>query len=363
MSDATGQFFEELGQRGYEPLIAKFSGRVRFDVTDADHVEHWLVEIDKGNVAVSRQGGEGDCTIRADKALFDRLATGEEHAMAAALRGALVCTGDVELLLAIQRVFPGPARTAEPDGREQDAMSSDQIRILDGNTFVVSDDRGDIEASLTDPTGLFSFDTRFLSKWILSVNEQRLTALSVDDHQYFETKFFLVPGTGTVYVDSKLSVIRHRTVGDGFHEQLTLQNHEHDPVDLTIRIEADCDFADLFEVKDALPKKGRFEKLVDTRELVLAYQRETFSRSTVISSTETCAYDENGLTFQIRLDPHAMWTTTLHVRIDLSADGRRRRRRREGARVAIPTTAPEHGTRSGALDRSSATGRVRQRAR
>jgi len=26
------------------------------------------------------------------------------------LRGALVCTGDVDLLLAIQRIFPGPRR-------------------------------------------------------------------------------------------------------------------------------------------------------------------------------------------------------------------------------------------------------------
>ena len=38
-------------------------------------------------------------------------------------------------------------------------MSETLVKILDGNTFVVSDDRGDIEASLTDPTGLFSFDT------------------------------------------------------------------------------------------------------------------------------------------------------------------------------------------------------------
>ena len=113
MSDATGQFFEELGQRGYEPLIAKFSGRLRFDVTDADHVEHWMVEIDKGNLAVSRQGGEGDCTIRAEKRCSTGWRRGEENAMAAALRGALVCTGDVELLFAIQRVFPGPARTAD----------------------------------------------------------------------------------------------------------------------------------------------------------------------------------------------------------------------------------------------------------
>ena len=95
-------------------------------------------------------------------------------------------------------------------------MVDELVKILDGNTFVVSDTRGDIEASLTDPTGLFSFDTRFLSKWILTINGERLNPLSVDDIQYFESRFFLVPGTGTVYVDAKLSVIRRRSVGAGF---------------------------------------------------------------------------------------------------------------------------------------------------
>lgn len=87
-------------------------------------------------------------------------------------------------------------------------MSNGLVQILEGNTFVVSDVRGDIEASLTDPTGLFSFDTRFLSRWVLTIDGQRLNALSTDDLQYFETRFFLVPGTGTVYVNAKLSVIR-----------------------------------------------------------------------------------------------------------------------------------------------------------
>ena len=133
---------------------------------------------------------------------------------------------------------------------------SSEVKILDGNTFVVSDEAGDIEASLTDPTGLFSFDTRFLSKWVLTINGQRLNPLSVDDLHYFETRFFLVPGTGTVYVDAKMSVIRQRAVGGGFREELTILNHDDKAVDLTVRIEADCDFADLFEVKDALQKKG-----------------------------------------------------------------------------------------------------------
>src|SRR5215218_5645360 len=110
-------------------------------------------------------------------------------------------------------------------------MTENQVKILDGNTFVVSDERGDIEASLTDPTGLFSFDTRFLSEWVLTVDGERLNALSTDDLQYFETRFFLVPGTGTVYVDAKLSVIRRRSVGRGFTEELTVLNHDVKPVE------------------------------------------------------------------------------------------------------------------------------------
>src|SRR6185437_11283411 len=154
---------------------------------------------------------------------------------------------------------PGPARFAQkpgPSGRQGrgKAMSDGLVQILEGNTFAVSDNRGDIEASLTDPTGLFSFDTRFLSRWVLTVNGERLNALSTDDLNYFETRFFLVPGTGTVYVDSKLSVIRQRAVADGFREQLTILNHDDQPVDLTVEIEAESDFADLFEVKDALAK-------------------------------------------------------------------------------------------------------------
>src|SRR5215207_3754001 len=164
-------------------------------------------------------------------------------------------------------------------------MSNGLVKILDGNTFVVSDARGDIEASLTDPTGLFSFDTRFLSTWVLTVNGERLNPLSVDDLQYFATRFFLVPGTGTVYIDAKLSVIRRRAVGNGFHEELTILNHDAEPVDINVRIDAASDFADLFEVKDALKKQGRYYSRVDDGHLVLGYQRAEFGRETVISAT------------------------------------------------------------------------------
>ncbi len=192
-------------------------------------------------------------------------------------------------------------------------MSDDLVKILDGNTFVVSDERGDIEASLTDPTGLFSFDTRFLSRWILTVNGERLNALSVDDLQYFETRFFLVPGSGTVYIDSKLSIIRQRAVANGFHEELTILNHADKAANLTVRIEAGSDFADLFEVKDALAKKGKYSTRVENGQLRIGYHRGTFGRATEISSTSPAKVDRGGLTFKIRVEPHGEWKTELDV--------------------------------------------------
>jgi N-terminal domain of (some) glycogen debranching enzymes len=192
-------------------------------------------------------------------------------------------------------------------------MADELVKILDGNTFVVCDVRGDIEASLTDPTGLLSFDTRFLSKWVLTINGQRLNSLSTDDLQYFEARFFLVPGTGTVYVDAKLSAIRQRAVGNGFCEQLTILNHADEPADREVRIDAGCDFADLFEVKDALERKGRYFALVDGGRLRLVYERDKFRRATEISSTAPAKLDENGLTFEVRLAPHGEWSTDLNV--------------------------------------------------
>lgn len=92
---------------------------------------------------------------------------------------------------------------------------SEQVRILDGNTFVVSDGNGDIEPSHKFPTGLFTLDVRHLSTWVLSVNGERLSALSVDQPQYFDARFFLVPGEPTLYVDSSVSAIRRREITPG----------------------------------------------------------------------------------------------------------------------------------------------------
>lgn len=193
-------------------------------------------------------------------------------------------------------------------------MSEGLVRILEGNTFVVSDRRGDIEASATDPGGLFAWDTRFLSRWVLTVDGQRLTALSTDDLNYFEARFFLILGTGTVYVNANLTVIRQRAVGHGFRETITLLNHDNKPVDLSVRMDVACDFVDLFEVKDALPKQGTRATRIEDGSLVISYDRDTFHRDTTVSASEPPSrVDDDGLEFDVHLDTHGSWSTELYV--------------------------------------------------
>lgn len=195
-------------------------------------------------------------------------------------------------------------------------MTDGSVQILDGNTFVVSDRRGDIDASPTDATGLFSSDTRYLSKWVLTIDGERLNPLSVDNLEYFEARFYLVPGTASVYVDAKVSVVRRRAVTGGFREDVTIVNHDHQPVTLVLRLDAGSDFADLFEVKDALNKKGTYSRRVGGESLVLGYERETFRRSTVITAPAPVRTDDDGLTFDVHIGPGGTWSTQIDVTVN-----------------------------------------------
>jgi glycogen debranching enzyme len=192
-------------------------------------------------------------------------------------------------------------------------MSGDTISILDGSTFVVSDRRGDIDAGPDQPHGLFFRDTRFLSRWVLTLEGRPLEVLSTDDVDYFSAQFFLYPPTGTIYRNPELSVIRQRTVGDGIHEDVLVLNHSPEPVSVALHVAADSDFADLFEVKDALKKKGELYRESRDGALVLGYRRQDFVRETSISSSEAATVVDAGLSFHIEIPPHGEWQTCLDV--------------------------------------------------
>jgi putative sterol carrier protein len=117
MADTISEFFQKLAEQGRQPLLGKVRGTVRFDLVESRAgTDQWLIAIDHGDVTVAHADGSADCMIRADKAFFELLISGEQNALAAVLRGTLVCSGDIELLFAIQRIFPGPPSLLQTQG-------------------------------------------------------------------------------------------------------------------------------------------------------------------------------------------------------------------------------------------------------
>jgi glycogen debranching enzyme len=121
------------------------------------------------------------------------------------------------------------------------------LTILEGSTFCVSDERGDI----VDPVmGLFADDTRFLSRWVLTINGERPLRLSSDKVEYFSAAFYLRNPVAGGLEQDVLSIGRDRFVGDGMQEHIVVQNHASHPVEFELALEVGADFADIFAVKE-----------------------------------------------------------------------------------------------------------------
>jgi glycogen debranching enzyme len=194
-------------------------------------------------------------------------------------------------------------------------MRDGTVSVLEGNTFVVSRPNGDVDAGPGEPHGLFHRDTRHLSRWLLTVDGKQLDPLSTDATKSFSAQFFLVPGTGSEYTDSTISVMRNRVVGGGFYEQLTVMNHGTEPISPEIELGVAADFADLFQVKDAtIDRPGKTYARVEEPLVVLGYERGDFVRETWIRPHDGDAeLAPDRLVFRPTIEPHGSWTAWIEV--------------------------------------------------
>ncbi|HEX2044370.1 MAG TPA: glycogen debranching N-terminal domain-containing protein, partial [Gaiellaceae bacterium] len=121
------------------------------------------------------------------------------------------------------------------------------LTILEGSTFCVCDDRGDFDGPTT---GFFTEDTRFLSRWVLTINGARPLVLSSGRVEYYSAAFYLRNPVAGGLGQDELSIARERFVGEGMQDHFVLRNHAHRPLEFELAVEAGSDFADIFAVKD-----------------------------------------------------------------------------------------------------------------
>jgi len=110
MADPTSEFFEALAGRGRIPALQRTTRTLRIDVDRDGRTDHWRLDIRRGAVAVTRSEAtaDADCVIAAPGSLMDDLVSGRANAMASTLRDELVMTGDPNVLVRFQRLFPNP---------------------------------------------------------------------------------------------------------------------------------------------------------------------------------------------------------------------------------------------------------------
>jgi predicted lipid carrier protein YhbT len=115
MADVIATFLTRLQERSPEPLLSKANGTVRFDMTDDEGAETWYVHLRHGEIEVARESDvEATSRVHGSKRLFEAMCDGSANATAAMLRNEFTLEGDAELLLLLQRVFPGPATSTHP---------------------------------------------------------------------------------------------------------------------------------------------------------------------------------------------------------------------------------------------------------
>ena len=118
MTNPTDEFFDQLGHRGHEPLVARVAGTMRFDIVHRGETDSYMLTIDRGHLSVTRDSGPADCVIRADRRVMDSIVTGEANPLAALLRGALSADGNPEMMVIFQRLLPSPANARRANAVE-----------------------------------------------------------------------------------------------------------------------------------------------------------------------------------------------------------------------------------------------------
>ncbi len=204
----------------------------------------------------------------------------------------------------------------EPPDDKPPELGPDAISILEGSTFMVSDSIGDVPGGSV--AGLFHDDTRFVSRWELSIGGRRPSLLTSDTVDYYSAAFYLTNPELPDIPAHSLSLQRFRFVGDGLHEKLSVRNHRNEEVRVELRLSCGADFADLFQVKDKIRKKeGVTRTAHDGVHCLLAFEYEhvAFKASSRIHSTALGKIEGDELIFELALEPRGEWHTALLVSV------------------------------------------------
>ncbi|WP_433317708.1 SCP2 sterol-binding domain-containing protein [Micromonospora sp. CA-269861] len=114
MGATAEQYLRQLDTGRRPDLPETTAGTLRLDVRDDGSTDHWYLSIADQHVRVTRAADDAELVVRAERAVFDRMARGELHPGAGLLRNELTVQGNMQLLILLRRIFAGPDGARHP---------------------------------------------------------------------------------------------------------------------------------------------------------------------------------------------------------------------------------------------------------
>ena len=195
------------------------------------------------------------------------------------------------------------------------------LTILEGSTFCICDDRGDIA---TETSGFFAHDTRFLSRLVLRVGGSSPLLLSSGRVEHFQAAFYLRNGTADGLPRDAISIARERFVGTGMQERITVRNESPEALSIDVALEAEADFADIISVKlhdfslgdpelaQPLPPPAPTTHDEERQQVSIVDPRGDLGTQLVFSKRGRL--DGNTMSYALTLEPHEAWDLRVDIR-------------------------------------------------
>jgi glycogen debranching enzyme len=213
-------------------------------------------------------------------------------------------------------------------------LASKTLAVKEGDAFLYSDLEGNLEQEADYGLGLYSKDTRFLSRFRLTINGRAPVLLSSSSERGYMSHVDL---TNPDLYDEKvlavpqqtLNIRRIRAISGRLFERVRMKNYNPFPVTIDVEFAFGADFADIFEVRGmtrdgsrppAAPKveDGRIDFVYEGRDGVRRITRIEFgARADRIEVDDL----EATATFRVHLGPYQ--TKLIGLSVDpIIEDGR-----------------------------------------
>ncbi|MEX1357750.1 MAG: glycogen debranching N-terminal domain-containing protein [Gaiellaceae bacterium] len=197
------------------------------------------------------------------------------------------------------------------------------LTILEGSTFCICDDLGDIGSEET--SGFFDDDVRHLSRLLLTINGESPLLLESKRVEYFSAAFYLRNPVHDALGQDSLLIARERFVGEAMQDRIRIWNETGEPVTFELGLELAADFADMFTVKDrdfAFGNPDRVRPLpppavpvwdADHNQLLFTDPDPAWNEHTQVIVSLPGEANGSSLRYTVELEPRAEWELVMDV--------------------------------------------------